>query len=110
LDPLLSAVPETFPIFQWHSDTFTLPPGATHLASGPVAQNQAFRLGRATYGTQFHFEANRAVVADWTRTFPDLSDRMEAGWVEAHPDLAARLGAEADRTGLQIARAWVGLI
>ena len=110
LDPLLSAVPETFPIFQWHSDTFTLPPGATHLASGPVAQNQAFRLGRATYGTQFHFEANRAVVADWTRTFPDLTDRMEAGWAEAHPDLAARLGAEADRTGLQIARAWVGLI
>ena len=53
---------------------------------------------------------SKAVVADWTRTFPDLTDRMEAGWAEAHPDLAARLGAEADRTGLQIARAWVGLI
>jgi GMP synthase-like glutamine amidotransferase len=109
-DPLLSAVPQAFPIFQWHSDTFSLPPGATHLASGPVAQNQAFRLGRATYGTQFHFEANRAVVADWTRTFPEATDRMASGWAEAHPGLAARLGVEADQTGLQIARAWVGLI
>jgi GMP synthase (glutamine-hydrolysing) len=103
-------VPEAFPIFQWHSDTFSLPPGATHLASGPVARNQAFRLGRATYGTQFHFEANRAVVADWTRTFPEATERMAAGWARAHPDLSARLGVQADRTGLQIARAWVGLI
>lgn len=109
-DPLLSAVPQAFPVFQWHSDTFTLPPGATHLATGPVAQNQAFRLGRATYGTQFHFEANRAVVADWTRTFPEATDRMAPGWAGAHPEMSARLGARADRTGLEIARAWVGLI
>jgi GMP synthase-like glutamine amidotransferase len=109
-DPLLSAVPDSFPIFQWHCDTFTLPPGATHLATGPVAQNQAFRLGRATYGTQFHFEASRAVVADWTRTFPEATDRMATGWAKAHPVLSERLGVQADLAGLQIARAWVGLI
>ena len=109
-DPMLSAASDAFPIFQWHSDTFTLPPGATHLATGPVAQNQAFRLGRATYGTQFHFEANRAVVADWTRTFPEATERMAAGWATAHPAVSAQLGVQADRTGLQIARAWVGLI
>ena len=47
-DPVLSQVPPTFPIFQWHSDTFTLPPGAVHLAQSRAAQNQAFRIGRAT--------------------------------------------------------------
>lgn len=109
-DPLLAALPDAFPVFQWHSDTFTLPPGATWLVTGTVAQNQAFRLGRASYGTQFHFEANRAVVADWTRSFAAATERMCRGWAAAHPGLAASLGGQADRAGLQIARAWVALV
>jgi GMP synthase (glutamine-hydrolysing) len=109
-DPVLSQVPRTFPIFQWHSDTFTLPAGAVHLAQSPTAAHQAFRIGRATYGTQFHFEANRAVVRDWSNTFPDLTERMSPGWAEAHPDLASTRGADADAHGLALARAWVSLI
>jgi GMP synthase-like glutamine amidotransferase len=109
-DPVLSQVPESFPIFQWHSDTFTLPPGAILLATSPTAQNQAFRIGRATYGTQFHFEANRSVVRDWSQTFPDLTDRMSPGWSARHPALAATRGAQADAHGLALARAWVSLI
>ena len=109
-DPVLSAVPETFPIFQWHSDTFTLPEGAVHLAESPTARHQAFRIGRATYGTQFHFEANRPVVQDWSRTFPDLTERMAPGWSQAHPTLAATRGTKADQHGLALARAWVRLI
>jgi GMP synthase-like glutamine amidotransferase len=109
-DAVLGALPEAFPIFQWHSDTFTLPEGAAQLATGTVARHQAFRIGRATYGTQFHFEANRAVVADWTRSFPAATEAMSPGWGTAHRDLATTLGAEADRAGLAIARAWVALI
>ena len=109
-DPVLSQVPPTFPIFQWHSDTFTLPPGAVHLAESPAARNQAFRIGRATYGTQFHFEASRSVVRDWSNTFPEVIARMLPDWPETHPGLAATRGAEADAHGLALARAWVGLI
>lgn len=109
-DPVLGALPETFPIFQWHSDTFTLPDGATHLAHSPTARQQAFRIGRATYGTQFHFEASRSVVRDWTRTFPEATDRMSPGWTTRHPDLARTRGHEADQHGLTLARAWVALI
>ena len=109
-DPVLSQVPQTFPIFQWHSDTFTLPPGATHLAHSATARHQAFRLGRATYGTQFHFEASRPVVADWLRRFPDGVARMDEGFAARHTGLADTLGAEADRHGLALARAWVKLI
>ena len=32
----LPAVPYRFPIFHWHSDTFSLPEGATHLASSAM--------------------------------------------------------------------------
>lgn len=109
-DPVLSQVPETFPIFQWHSDTFTLPEGAVHLAQSPTARHQAFRIGRATYGTQFHFEASRSVVRDWIASFPEVIDRMLPGWTASHPELAATRGIEADAHGLALARAWVGLI
>lgn len=109
-DPVLSAVPETFPIFQWHSDTFTLPADALHLAHSATARHQAFRIGRATYGTQFHFEASRPVVADWLRRFPDQVDRLAPGWAASHDTLATTLGTKADAHGLALARAWVDLI
>lgn len=108
-DPVLSAAGPAFPIFQWHSDTFSLPQGAVHLASGSVP-HQAFRLGRKTYGTQFHFEANRAMVADWTRRFPEGCARMAPGWDAAHESEAQRHGAAADAAGLALARAFLRLL
>ena len=109
-DPVLSAVPDSFPIFQWHTDTFTLPAGAVHLAANQTAAIQAFRVGKATYGTQFHFEASRSVVRDWLTSFPEAIDQMLPGWAVDHPNLAATRGAPADAHGLALARAWVSLI
>ena len=109
-DPVLSAAASAFPIFQWHSDTFTLPEGAVRLATNDATENQAFRLGRATYGTQFHFEASRAVVDGWVAEFPDLIAGIAPGWLEARAALAAQNGPAADATGLALARAWVATI
>lgn len=109
-DPVLRHLPQRFPIFEWHSDHFTLPPGAVHLATNAAAPVQSYRIGRAGYGTQFHFEASRAVVADMTQSWPEAAERMTPGWVAAHPELADTLGADADGHGLAIARAWVALI
>lgn len=109
-DPVLSQLPQTFPIMQWHSDTFSLPPGAVHLASSPKAAVQAFRYGRAGYGTQFHFEANRAVAADWAREFAPAFEAARPGWVGDFDAHAAAHGPAADAHGLAIARAWVKLI
>ncbi|WP_413870415.1 type 1 glutamine amidotransferase [Albidovulum sp.] len=109
-DPVLSAAGAAFPIFQWHSDTFTLPPGALHLAENADVAHQAFRLGRAAYGMQFHFEADREVVAGWTAGFGAAAERMQPGWQGLHTSEAARHGPAADAAGLAIARAWVALI
>jgi GMP synthase (glutamine-hydrolysing) len=109
-DPVLSAAGAAFPIFQWHRDTFTLPAGARHLAENAEVAHQAFRLGRAVYGMQFHFEADREVVAGWTACFGAAAERMQPGWQAAHPAEAARHGPAADAAGLAIARAWVALI
>jgi GMP synthase (glutamine-hydrolysing) len=109
-DPVFAGLEPRFPIFQWHSDTFSLPQNAVRLAGSDGVAQQCFRMGRAAYGMQFHFEASRPVVADWTRTFPTACERMDPGWIAAHPDRAATLGTVADATGLHIARNWVALI
>ena len=109
-DPVMAAAPAEFPIFQWHSDTFDLPNGAVHLATGAGAAQQAFRIGEKVYGTQFHFEANCAVVADWARLFPAQIEHMAPGWLDLHADHAAEHGAQADEAGLALARAWVACI
>lgn len=109
-DPVLSTVGESFRIFQWHYDTFTLPEGAVRLASNGAAINQAFRIGRASYGTQFHFEANTSVVDGWRNDFADSIEKISPGWLANYADHKAQNGIKADTAGLALARAWVKLI
>jgi GMP synthase-like glutamine amidotransferase len=109
-DPVLGAVPAAFSSFQWHDDTFTLPAGALRLATNEVAENQAFRIGRAAYGIQFHFEADRSQVRRWNLAFADILAQLQPGWAEMHDREAALHGPEADAVGLAIARAWVATI
>ncbi|MDH4413870.1 MAG: type 1 glutamine amidotransferase [Rhizobium sp.] len=106
-DPVLAAMPDRFLSFQWHDDTFTLPEGAAHLAENDAARHQAFRLGRAAYGFQFHFEANRDVVRNWMTHFPEVIERKQPGWLARHPEIEPTDGHLSDEAGLAIARAWV---
>lgn len=108
-DPWLGTLPARFPIFQWHSDTFTLPQGARHLARSAGAEVQAFRFGKAGLATRFHFEASRAVVRDWSRRFPALCEKMAPGWAAAQ-GAEARVGDAADAHGLALARAFIAAI
>lgn len=64
-DPLFSGLsgPET--VFHWHGETFDLPPGGVLLARSQVCTHQAYRVGAATYGLQFHLEVTPAMIADW---------------------------------------------
>lgn len=55
--PILSVLPEHFMTFQWHQDTFSIPPGARRLASSEACPDQAFEIGSAV-GVQFHPESS----------------------------------------------------
>ncbi|EJN03175.1 type 1 glutamine amidotransferase [Phyllobacterium sp. YR531] len=109
-DPVLSTVAEQFPIFHWHSDTFTLPDQAVHLASSDMTPNQAFRIGRAVYGIQFHFEADTNLVEEWRHVFHHQIVENYPDWLANYAGNVAKDGATADAVGLAIARAWVALI
>ncbi len=72
-DPLFCHVGPELAVLHWHSETFSLPPGAVHLASSPVYRNQAFRLGDAAWGLQFHLEVDAGAVGAFVESFaPDL--------------------------------------
>ena len=58
-----AAVVPPGPWFMWHSDTFTLPPGARELARTPVGP-QAFALGPHLC-VQFHPEITPAILGAW---------------------------------------------
>jgi len=54
----------TFFAFQWHGDTYTLPPEAVQLARNPACEQQAFVIGDQAVGLQFHLEWTEAMAVD----------------------------------------------
>ncbi|MDQ6973024.1 MAG: type 1 glutamine amidotransferase [Mariprofundaceae bacterium] len=67
-DPLFSPLPDQgLTVFQWHGETFSLPDTATTVASHPDVAQQAFRLGLAQYGLQFHIEVDQTLIELWIR-------------------------------------------
>ena len=92
------------PVFHWHSDTFTLPAGATLLASSPLFAHQAFAFGARAFGVQFHPECDRAMRVDWAARG---ADELAAAGVDG----AGFAGDDAlDVRGRDFARALLQLV
>jgi GMP synthase-like glutamine amidotransferase len=58
---------QSFRTFQWHGDTFSIPPGATRVLEGEHCANQAFAVGRHL-GMQCHVEMTPDLVRTWLST------------------------------------------
>jgi GMP synthase (glutamine-hydrolysing) len=52
-------------VFQWHHETFELPPGAVPLASSDACPHQAFAIGRHL-AMQFHVEVDHDKLWRWS--------------------------------------------
>jgi GMP synthase (glutamine-hydrolysing) len=76
-DPVFSALGSTITSFQNHFEAVRNVPGATALATGGACPTQAYRIGRATYATQFHPEVTIDIVRDWIRKFGTTFTRDE---------------------------------
>jgi GMP synthase-like glutamine amidotransferase len=93
-DPLFGPLPITPDVLQWHFDAVTaLPAGAIHLASSPLCEHQAFRLGRLAWGVQFHIETTPQMVRDWAAKYADVLDgydldRTLSRAIAVHDDIA----------------------
>lgn len=72
-DPLFGPMPITPDVIQWHYDAIVaLPPAAVLLASSPVYDVQAFRVGRLAWGLQGHIETTPELARRWAETDPTL--------------------------------------
>ena len=61
-DPVLSTLPESFEVFEWHGEVFDLPKDSVPLASSDIAPLQAFRYGARAYGLLFHLEMEQSGI------------------------------------------------
>lgn len=52
-------------VYQFHREGFSLPKGATLLATSETYENQAFRYGDNAWGVQFHAELTRVMMQRW---------------------------------------------
>jgi GMP synthase-like glutamine amidotransferase len=84
--------PRTMEIFQWHGDTFALPPGARNFMASPLCAHQAYVIDRGAFahlGMQFHCEMTPALVQDWTRTgAEEIAEEQRAGRGQGVQDVA----------------------
>lgn len=99
-------------VVQWHGDGITaLPSDAVVLAGSELFPVQAFRIGTAAWGFQFHAEATAEMVGHWSVSDPadavdaltllkqveDLQPEFEAAWrpcVTAFAEFAHKHAAE----------------
>jgi GMP synthase (glutamine-hydrolysing) len=77
-DPVFAGLPAEFLTLQWHGDTFDVPEGGVLLASSPAYPNQAFRVGHAAYGVQFHVEVTEHMAREWADVpaYAEYADRV----------------------------------
>ena len=65
----------TFPnplnVIHWHSQTFDIPPNATHIAQSEACSNQGFQLGKNVIGLQFHLELDKDSLESLVKEFKD---------------------------------------
>jgi GMP synthase-like glutamine amidotransferase len=112
-DPLFDELPMTPDVMHYHRDVISvLPPRAVLLLSAMGYPHQAFRVGAAAWGLQFHIEPTAEHVRKWARAagvpvtarlgpmLDDADETMGFVWQEfAHRFVAfAADRAAADRT------------
>ncbi len=96
---------KSFESFHWHGETFSIPPGATRIASSFWCENQAFVLG-PHLGMQCHVEMTPELIRtwcqDWEREVESLARRTAsvqtpAQMMESLEEKTRTLNAIADR-------------
>jgi GMP synthase (glutamine-hydrolysing) len=102
----------TFPMFQWHSETFSVPTGARLIATGAHCHHQAFAIGNLHIGVQFHCEIDRGKIESWLKVpESDDIDRFAGSPAVQRPEAIrvateARL-AEGQRTAAHMYDRWL---
>lgn len=73
-DPILTNLPQNFPVFHLHGETVELTPQMQLLGSGEFCRNQFVKIAENAYGIQFHLELTPEMFEDWAANDPWLQE------------------------------------
>lgn len=88
----------SFRTFEWHNESFALPPGATRVLTNAACPNQAYVIGNSS-GMQCHVEMTRALVELWVRDgAPEMNAerRVARSYVQSAAEMTRDLDATLD--------------
>ncbi len=86
--PVFGNLPERFTAFQWHGDTFTLPPGCIHTVRSDVCEHQAVSYETRVFGLQFHLETTAGSVEKLVANCAD--ELVDAPFIQSADEMRAR--------------------
>ncbi|MDZ7750580.1 MAG: type 1 glutamine amidotransferase [Gammaproteobacteria bacterium] len=96
-NPWLEGLPERFPAFHWHGETFGLPANAQHLFASHRCPHQGFALGNTVLALQFHVEMTAELVREWIERYrQELTTAAGSPAVQTPEAMAADLDARID--------------
>jgi GMP synthase-like glutamine amidotransferase len=92
--PLLHGWPDKAAVLHWHSDTFTVPPGALRVGMSAGCAAQGFVWGDGIIGLQFHPEMTEEMVEqlivfeghetaeeqEFVQTAAQIRAKLKSGW------------------------------
>jgi GMP synthase-like glutamine amidotransferase len=99
----------SFDSFHWHGETFSIPPGATRIASSPYCENQAFVMG-PHIGMQCHVEMTRALIEAWCESGAGEIARAKSPAVQKVEDILRDVDArirELHRVADRVYARWI---
>ncbi len=80
-----------FDSFHWHGETFSLPPGATHLLSSEHCVNQAYAIGKHL-ALQCHVEMTETMIRAWCENGADeIAENLHSPGVQTAADMQAQM-------------------
>lgn len=85
---------DTFEVFEWHEDTFSIPSGAVPIFSGHNFENQGYLIGKVLT-MQFHLEMTEQMVHEWLQHYCDCMP-MASTSVQSPDQINDRLNERLD--------------
>ncbi|NTU60361.1 MAG: type 1 glutamine amidotransferase [Deltaproteobacteria bacterium] len=91
----LEGLPDAFDVYQWHWESFTIPPGAERVLESDGCPNQAFAVG-GSLGLQCHVEMLPEMVEEWARSLSE-EEHPRSATVQSREEMLADLAGRARR-------------
>jgi GMP synthase-like glutamine amidotransferase len=91
-------LPATRKVFHWHGDTFTIPDGATRIASSGAFPNQGFIYDHRVMALQFHLEVTPPGVKELVENCRE--DLVPAPYIQREKEILAEDSAYSNNQAL----------